>query len=190
MTYCVKCGQQVEKGMKFCPECGAEIPVVHKEQDFNQEYSYTEHENQDFSQEYSYAECTEVDGICSRNGEEYFDASEVEVDRGMGILSYFGILILIPLLVRKEKSEYLKFHLNQGLILFIASIICDLLTGDSFFGLRLLFYFDWWFTDIIFAIIDVAFLVAMIMGIVSACQGTRKPLPVIDKIIEKFKIIK
>ena len=37
MTYCVKCGQQVEEGMKFCPECGAEIPVVHKEEKKEQE---------------------------------------------------------------------------------------------------------------------------------------------------------
>ena len=50
MAYCVKCGAKVDDSMRFCPECGAEIPVPDRKEDqevFNpyQEYRRADENN-------------------------------------------------------------------------------------------------------------------------------------------------
>ena len=41
----------------------------------------------------------------------------------MAILSYFGILVLIPIFAAKDDA-FARYHANQGLVLLIASAIC------------------------------------------------------------------
>ncbi|MBD5384351.1 MAG: hypothetical protein HDR72_05070 [Ruminococcaceae bacterium] len=94
-------------------------------------------------------------------------------DKVFGILSYFGILWLVGLLA--GKTEFAKFHANQGLVLFIAGLIIGAASAIPFVG---------WF--IIAPVGSIATLVFAIMGIVNAAQGQMKPLPVIGK----FQIIK
>jgi uncharacterized membrane protein len=43
------------------------------------------------------------------------------------IISYIWILFLIPLLVVNPKSEALKFHIRQGIVLFLLSVVLALL---------------------------------------------------------------
>ena len=50
-------------------------------------------------------------------------SGSVDNDKLMGILSYLGILILIPLLATKNRSTFLNYHVNQGLNLIIVAII-------------------------------------------------------------------
>ena len=102
----------------------------------------------------------------------------------MGVLSYLGILVLIPLLAGDKKSEYVRFHVNQGLVLCIISKITDLLEGSWGTGWRAWPWynfggslFEW-----IFDIIGLACFILMIVGIVSACKGEEKEFPVIGKI--------
>ena len=111
MAYCVKCGQKVDEGMRFCPACGAEIPAMESE-----EHTY-----------YGEVEGGNAGGGYSRGGEEYFDAEEVRSNKVMGILSYFGFLVLIPLLAGNKNSEYVKHHINQGLSLFILLIMDEVI---------------------------------------------------------------
>lgn len=94
-------------------------------------------------------------------------------DKVFGILSYFGILWLIGLLA--GKTEFAKFHANQGLVLFIAGIIIGAVSAVPIVG---------WF--IVAPLGSIATLVLAIMGIVNAAKGEMKPLPVIGK----FQIIK
>ena len=94
-------------------------------------------------------------------------------DKVFCILSYFGILWLVGLLA--GKTEFAKFHANQGLVLFIAGLIIGAASAIPFVG---------WF--IIAPVGSIATLVFAIMGIVNAAQGQMKPLPVIGK----FQIIK
>ena len=42
------------------------------------------------------------------------DPNDVQSNKVMAILAYFGILFLIPLLAAKE-SAYARYHTNQGL---------------------------------------------------------------------------
>lgn len=94
-------------------------------------------------------------------------------DKVFGILSYFGILWLVGLLA--GKTEFAKFHANQGLVLFIAGVIISAVSAIPIVG---------WF--IVAPLGSIATLVLAIMGIVNAAKGEMKPLPVIGK----FQIIK
>ena len=164
MAYCVKCGNKVEDGTRFCPKCGAEIPVQASQG------------NADGGQ-YTYGQNT-----YGQEQEEYFPQEEVRQNKGMGILSYFGFLVLIPLLAGNKKSEYVKQHVNQGVSLFVISAILDLLDGEAVFGLYSFINFG---NTMLSGILDVAgfaiFIIA-IMGIVSACKGTKKELPLVGNI--------
>lgn len=102
-----------------------------------------------------------------------FSEMEDSNDKLFGILSYFGILWLIGLLA--GKTEFAKFHANQGLVLFIASAIIGVVGVIPIVG---------WF--IVAPVGGIATLVFAIMGIVNAAQGQMKPLPLIGK----FQIIK
>ncbi len=50
-----------------------------------------------------------------------FDPNDINQNKIMAILAYFGILVVIPILAAKE-SKFARFHANQGLVLFIASV--------------------------------------------------------------------
>lgn len=98
-----------------------------------------------------------------------FSEMEDSNDKLFGILSYLGILWLVGLLA--GKTEFTKFHANQGLVLFIADIIVGIAAVIPFVG---------WF--IIGPVGGIAVFVFMILGIVNAAQGNMKPLPLIGKI--------
>jgi len=51
-----------------------------------------------------------------------FDANDVEENKVFAALSYLGILVLIPLLVKKD-SKFAMEHAKQGLVLFIIEIV-------------------------------------------------------------------
>ena len=165
MAYCVKCGNKVEDGTRFCPKCGAEIPVQ-----TSQEYTYTQN---------TYEQNTYGQG---QTQEEYFPQEEVRQNKGMGILSYFGFLVLIPLLAGNKKSEYVKQHVNQGVSLFVISAILDLLDGEAVFGLYSFINFGNTMLSGILDIAGFAIFIIAIMGIVSACKGTKKGLPLVGNI--------
>ena len=164
MAYCVKCGNKVEDGTRFCPKCGDEIPVQASQG------------NADGGQ-YTYGQNT-----YGQEQEEYFPQEEVRQNKGMGILSYFGFLVLIPLLAGNKKSEYVKQHVNQGVSLFVISAILDLLDGEAVFGLYSFINFGNTMLSGILDIAGFAIFIIAIMGIVSACKGTKKELPLVGNI--------
>ena len=101
------------------------------------------------------------------------------IDEGKSIawLSYLGILVVIPILVQKD-NPYVKFHVKQGIALFI-------------------FEFAWSFLQFPFMIIPylgvlinvlvwLFFGILVITGIVNSLSGKTTPLPVIGQIGEKF----
>ena len=45
-----------------------------------------------------------------------FDQQDINNNKVMAILAYFGILVLVPILGAKE-SKFARFHANQGLVL-------------------------------------------------------------------------
>ncbi|MBQ4184593.1 MAG: hypothetical protein II652_06585 [Bacteroidales bacterium] len=99
------------------------------------------------------------------------DIDDASSNKVMAILAYFGILVLIPLFAAKE-SKFARFHVNQGLILLICSVVTFVIGKIPGLG-----FLVW--------ILDIAILVYAIIGIVNAAKGQAKELPYIGK----FKII-
>src|SRR3989338_1315993 len=74
-------------------------------------------------------------------------------------VSYLWILSLVVLAARKNK-EFVRFHTNQGVLLFIASVIFMLIPGLG------------WLLNILLGI-------AAIVGIIKSLQGERWELPIV-----------
>lgn len=102
------------------------------------------------------------------NMTQQFTQEDIEATKGLAWLSYLGIFFLIPMLVNKD-SAYTKFHVNQGIVLCIIVFALGIITAIPFIGLIGLLAYP---VALVFAI----------MGIVNACQGQAKPLPLIGSI--------
>ena len=93
------------------------------------------------------------------------DSNDVQQNRIFALLSYFGILLLIPMLARRE-SAFCRYHLNQGLVLFFADMVLNFVCG--LIG--------------ILSILKFGILILMIMGIINCVKGVCAPLPLIGNI--------
>ncbi len=97
-----------------------------------------------------------------------------------GILGYIGILFLVPLLA--GKTEFSRFHANQGLVLFLADIVLGVLIGITVGVLSLIGMIGVVLGSIISGVLGLVIFVLMIIGIINAANGEMKPLPVIGGI--------
>ena len=110
------------------------------------------------------------------------ETANVENNKVMGILAYFGILFLIPLLAAKD-SQYARFHTNQGIVLFIFDIVMWIISlvvnfVITFASLGILSFVG----TIISNLLGLLCLALIIVGIVNACSGEPKKLPIIGNI--------
>lgn len=102
-----------------------------------------------------------------------YDPADIEQNKVFAILAYLSILVLVPILGAKE-SKFARFHANQGLVLFIAAIAIGIVIGILQLIPVLGIIVGW--------IISIALLVLCIIGIVNACNGKAKELPLIGGI--------
>ena len=80
------------------------------------------------------------------------------------ILAYFPLLWLVGMFVEPEKNDpFVRFHVNQGIILTIAGAIISVVS-EIFFLLGILGIFTF---------------VCFILGIINVCNGQTRPLPFI-----------
>lgn len=124
-------------------------------------------------------ELGENEAFCSSCGEpvagkSVSDTQSGSSDKLMGILSYLGILSLIPYF-SKGQSAFVRFHAVRGLNLFllelIAGVACGII-GVALSGLGALL--SW--------IVSVASLAFSIIGIVNVANNEKKDLPLIGGI--------
>lgn len=100
------------------------------------------------------------------------DKADAEKNKGMAILAY--IIFFIPLLAAKD-SKFAMYHANQGLVLFLAAVVGNVVLGIiPILGWMLMPFFG------------LAVLIFAIIGIINASKGEMKPLPIIGG----FSIIK
>ena len=108
------------------------------------------------------------------------DPKDFQDNKIMGILAYFGPLVLVPIFAAKE-SPFAKFHANQGCILCIIEVALAIFA--RIFG---------WIPIIGLLLAILAYLIILgccvfaIIGILNANNGEMKELPLIGK----FKILK
>ena len=101
-----------------------------------------------------------------------FTFDEVSV---MAALSYVGPLVIIPFLTHKENS-FVMFHIKQGLVLLVLSILIYVAGGLLFFLWPLI------------GIINLGLLCLSIIGIVRALQKKEEELPIVGKYAHHIKL--
>lgn len=109
------------------------------------------------------------------NDETYrFDQNDIQTNKGLSCLSYLSLLVLIPLLVNQPPSPFTKFHINQGIVLLIVSVIGGVI--GSIFG--------WipFIGAIISSVIGIFVFVLLIIGFVNTVSGKAVRLPIIGNI--------
>lgn len=100
-------------------------------------------------------------------------AEDIAKTKSLAWLSYLGFLFIVPMLVNKD-SEYTKFHVNQGIVLFIfaiaVGIVCGILNWIPFVG------------GIISGVLGLLVTVCIILGVINAATGKVVRLPIIGGI--------
>jgi uncharacterized membrane protein len=96
-------------------------------------------------------------------------------NKGMEIVAY--IVFFVPFFTDAKDDPFVKYHIKQGLVLFICSIVVWLVVNViPVVGMLLLA-----------PVLDIAILILMIIGIINASNGVEKPLPLIGHFAENFK---
>jgi len=159
MAFCEKCGAELEEGTKFCQACGAEVTG-------NVGNSTVNSAINDFTN--------------TPDSTSEYDEKDINDNKVMGVLSYIGILWLVPLLAAKD-SKFAKFHANQGLVLWLASLILSVASM-----ILAIIPIVGCVVAILLPVVGIGGFVLMILGIINAAQGKAKELPIIGK----YRILK
>lgn len=109
------------------------------------------------------------------------EAQDAEDNKAMAAISYLSILALIPLFAAKE-SPFARFHCNQGLILLIANVALTILKQVNSSLIYSLSSILGGIVSLAFTGVGICISVFAIMGIIAACKGEKKELPLIGKI--------
>ncbi len=102
---------------------------------------------------------------------------EIDHDKLWGILAY--ILFLIPLLAVKNRSSFLNYHINQGIILLLIVIVGNFGLDFLPFWLIPLTWFKW-----IWNLVTISLLV---IGIRNVIDRKMSPLPFVGKLFTFLK---
>ena len=92
----------------------------------------------------------------------------MENNKLMGILSYIGILVLIPIFAAKD-DPFVRYHANQGLVNFIVALVAGVLTAIPVVG-------------IVAGLVGIVCFEFAIIGIINVINGKMQPLPLIGGI--------
>ncbi len=118
-----------------------------------------------------------------------FDPKDIEQNKVMALLSYLGILVLVPLFAAKE-SKFARFHAGQGLNLLIALVAWEIVHRVLMAVFRAILLPDAWriysLLGTILSLVYIVFTILAIIGIVNALNGKAKELPVVGK----YKLLK
>lgn len=179
MSYCRNCGAYVPDWAESCPACdmpvkGKAQPKKDKKQKDGQsagaqtareEAGRQSRENAGGRGDggtYTY------DGSRRRKYAESYDQDTRE-NQTLGYLCYLGPLLLVPLLAR-PKSRFLRYHCNQGLLLFIFAVLVSIFDGLTGIG---------WLIGLAGGIATIVWLV---QGFTNVSRGLRRPLSFIGEI--------
>lgn len=179
MIFCTKCGNKLEKNVKFCPNCGNGV-----EQKENKEKEVEEKIKNGIEKIMDTPDSTDK-----------FTKKDVKDNMGFALISYLGILVLIPYFLGKS-SKFVQYHAKQGMNLLIVWALY--MVVYNLFGLikisKSVTYFGYigsykvtpWWINTPLNIVGILISLIVVIGIVNVCQGKAKELPIIGKL----KIVK
>ena len=166
MAFCSKCGEKLDDGVKFCQKCGAPVDGAETKQ---QNHQNQQNQKGGFEAVFNTPDTTSE-----------YDPKDVSDNKGLSVLAYIGILVLIPIFAAKN-SKFARFHSNQGLVLLIADVAVSIVSGilNAIFGGIIVLGT---IVSIVCSLAGLALLALAILGIVNAAQGKAKELPLIGSI--------
>lgn len=97
---------------------------------------------------------------------------DVDESKLMAALSYVGVLVLVPLLVRRDDA-FVRWHAKQGLVLLIGMVIALLAVV---------------WVPVIGNVLFLVLLVVSVIGLVQALLGRRWKIPIIGQVADSFRI--
>ena len=156
MAFCTNCGKPLTDNAAFCTNCGA--PVGDAQQT----------RQTDTSDNFFRRLLNTPDYTASMQRED------ISGNRAMGILSYIGLLVLVPIFAAKQ-SKFARFHANQGLMVLIGQAAVSITSWLAGYLPGVLAWPLWTVLNV--AWIPLTFLT--VVGIVNAARGQAKELPVI-----------
>lgn len=181
MAFCASCGTQVPDDVKFCPTCGKPIEAAAAPQ-----APYPPQPPQPYAPQPQQPYGQPAPGY-------YADPAMADAQQNKMMAIFAYILFFIPLITGDhKKSPFVKYHTNQGIILWIFGIaygVLDAIIAAIFSAILVTTWRGWGAYGIITTILGLLWIIPgilMILGIVNAVQGKMKPLPVIGK----FTILK
>ena len=186
--FCPMCGAELNDNATFCTQCGAPVTKSNPNQETNgQNYNSNTDQNMNMY--------TQANPQQQYYGVQNYQVLERPViERGLtaiiGYISWIGFLI--AMVGGDRKDPYARAHLNQALwinILSTGALILNMI-GTALSAAGLYYYFGYTSPAAVVGVIIIIIaaaaaifaLVCWILGIVSACRGNNKPLPLIGSI--------
>ena len=159
MAVCKKCGTILNRGETVCPICKERV----RRNDTN-DILQSLFKSEDYTGAYSH--------------------TDINDNKLLAVLCYIPFVCLFPAIVYSKSSAFVRFHANQGIIVFALHIIIGFLSSLTFvFGIIPFFGFIIKFlVGLIFSCLELANLAAMLFGIINAATGKAKEIPIIGKI--------
>ncbi len=198
MAFCGSCGAQVQDGIKFCQVCGQAVtaepaPPVQQPVQAQPAQQYAPPVQQPYqAQGQGYPPQGQVYQPPVMPGAPgQADIRDAQDNKMMAVLAY--ILFFIPLATGAHKtSPFVKFHTNQGTVLFIVAAGLSILFGilSAIITAILSASFATWgalltvssIFGFIWLALSIVITVFAVLGIVNAATGKMKPLPLIGRI--------
>lgn len=152
--FCPNCGTQIPDDSAFCENCGTKIAAAAQQDPQQSPYQQTQAAQQQWQQ------------YAPQDG----GAHRMSV-RTASLLCYWFSFVgwCISYFLADNKDPYLRFHLNQSLILWIAGIIVSTLSNAR--GL-----------SIIGGLLALVYFVLWLMAFIGSCRGQMKAPFLLDKI--------
>lgn len=164
MVFCKNCGERIDESRGVCTGCGMTYNV--------QKSSVAEAASQKSSGLGS--------GLIEMKDHTHeFDKNDIEHNKLMAVLSYLGILVIIPIFAGGE-SRYVRFHANQGLVLLIFWVLYGVVYSTLSIVMIGISYKLFSFLHIL-GIVNLLVLALCLIGIVNAACGKARELPLIGK---------
>ena len=146
MSFCTHCGAYIPVDEKACPACGKSAAFQGGAAAQTQSEAETETVQSEWTLHTAHSSAGSGD------------------NRRLSVLSYVGPLFLLPLFLHKD-DPFVRFHANQGCVLFILECLIGILLGDG-----------------LLAVAGTLFcLYCLVQGAKNVAAGRMAPLPVIGK---------